>query len=177
VLGARHILSGYDHLLFLLSLLMVGGTLLRVAKVVTAFTLAHSVTLTLAVLGVVAVPARWVESAIAASIMYVAGENLWHRTIETRRRWLITFAFGLVHGLGFASALHEMALPRGAVAASLIGFNAGVELGQIAVVLATFVVLQVMKRSPREAAFRRWVSAGTVAAGFMWFAQRALLGG
>jgi hypothetical protein len=176
-LGARHILSGYDHLLFLLSLLMVGGSLLPLARTVTAFTLAHSVTLSLAVLGVVAFPARWVESVIALSIMYVAGENLWRRTIETRRRWVVTFGFGLVHGLGFASALREMALPRGALAASLVGFNVGVELGQIAVVLAASAVLQIVKTWPREAALRRWISAGAVAAGFVWFVERALLGG
>lgn len=177
VLGVRHILSGYDHLLFLLSLLMVGGSLLPLAKIVTAFTVAHSITLSLAVLGVVTSPARWVESAIALSIMYVAGENLWRRTIDTRRRWLVTFGFGLVHGLGFASALREMALPRAALASSLVGFNVGVEIGQVAVVLAAFAILQVVKLWPREAALRRWVSAGAVAAGFVWFVQRAFLGG
>ena len=176
-LGVRHILSGYDHLLFLLSLMVVGGSLRRLAKTITAFTFAHSVTLSLAVLGVVAFPARWVECAIALSIMYVAGENVWRRTIDTRRRWLITFGFGLVHGLGFASALREMALPREALAASLVGFNAGVELGQIVVVLVAFAVLRTIKRSPREAVLRRWVSVGAAVAGFIWFLERAVLGG
>lgn len=175
-LGVRHILSGYDHLLFLLSLLMVGAGLAALTKVVSAFTLAHSITLSLAVLGLVALPARWVESAIALSIVYVAGENLWRRTISTSRRWFVTFGFGLVHGLGFASVLQEMALPRAALAASLVGFNLGVELGQLIVVAGAFTALQLMKSWPQETALRRWVSAGTVAAGLLWFVQRAFFG-
>lgn len=176
LLGIRHILSGYDHLLFLLSLLMVGGALRPLAKVVTAFTVAHSITLSLAVLHIVALPARWVESAIALSIAYVALENLRRRQINVRQRWLVTFGFGLVHGLGFASVLQAMALPQAALAASLVGFNLGVELGQLVVVAAAFAVLQIVKSWPREATLRRWVSAGAATAGLLWFVQRAFFG-
>ncbi len=176
VLGVRHILTGYDHLLFLLSLLMVGGAIRPLVKVVTAFTAAHSITLSLAALGLVAFPARWVESAIALSIAYIAAENLWRRTISMRRRWLVTFGFGLVHGLGFASVLRELALPRPALVTSLVGFNLGVELGQLTVVAVAVAALRLAQSWPQEAALRRWVSAGTVAAGLLWFVQRAFLG-
>ena len=125
LLGIRHILSGYDHVLFLISLLMLGGGLRALVKIVSAFTLAHSITLSLAVLNIVALPARWVESAIAASIVYVAAENFWRGQHALRNRWLVTFGFGLVHGLGFASILQELNLPRAGVALSLLGFNLG----------------------------------------------------
>ncbi len=175
-LGVRHILTGYDHLLFLLSLLIAGGAIRPLVKVVTAFTAAHSVTLSLAALGLVAFPARWVESAIALSIAYIAAENLWRRTISTRRRWAVTFGFGLVHGFGFASVLRELTLPRPALVTSLVGFNLGVELGQLTVVAAAVLVLRLAQSWPHGAALRRWVSAGTVAAGLLWFVQRAFLG-
>lgn len=175
-LGVRHILTGYDHLLFLLSLLIVGGALRPLVKIVTAFTAAHSITLSLAALGLVALPARWVESAIALSIAYVAAENLWRRTINMRQRWFVTFGFGLVHGLGFASVLRDLALPRDTLVTSLVGFNLGVELGQLAVVGVAVLGLRLLQSWPRGTALRRWVSAGTVAAGVLWFVQRAFLG-
>jgi hydrogenase/urease accessory protein HupE len=175
-LGIRHILSGYDHLLFLLSLLIVGGSLRSLTKIVTAFTAAHSITLSLAVLGLLALPARWVESAIALSITYVAVENLWRRTINLRQRWFVTFGFGLVHGLGFASVLREFALPRGTLAASLVAFNLGVEVGQLAAVGIAAIGLRLLQSWPRQAGLRRWVSVGTATAGLVWFVQRALLG-
>lgn len=177
VLGIRHILTGYDHVLFLLSLLMLGGTLRQLVKVVTAFTVAHSITLSLATLNVVALPARWVESAIALSILYVAAENLWRKDITLRQRWLVTCGFGLVHGLGFASILQGLNLPRANVAVSLSGFNLGVEIGQIAIVTVAFLTMQVLRRWPWEVAVRRWVSAGAAAFGLIWFVQRAFLGG
>lgn len=175
VLGIRHILTGYDHVLFLLSLLMLGGTLRQLVKVVTAFTVAHSITLSLATLNVVALPARWVESAIALSIMYVAAENLWRKDITLRQRWLVTFGFGLVHGLGFASILQGLNLPRANVAASLAGFNLGVEIGQIAIVTTAFLMLLALQRWSWEPVFRRWVSAGAIVLGLIWFVQRAFL--
>ncbi|MBI2248151.1 MAG: HupE/UreJ family protein [Armatimonadetes bacterium] len=176
LLGIRHILTGYDHVLFLLSLLMLGGGLRALFKIVTAFTVAHSITLSLAVLNIVALPARWVESIIAASIIYVAAENLWRRQSALRNRWLVTFAFGLVHGLGFASILQELNLPRAGVAVSLLSFNLGVEMGQLAIVILASLGLRLMAAWPKATLFRLWVSAGAATAGLVWFVQRAFLG-
>jgi hypothetical protein len=176
LLGIRHILTGYDHVLFLLSLLVLGGGLRALLKIVTAFTVAHSITLSLAVLNILALPSRWVESAIAASIVYVAAENFWRRDHALRNRWLVTFAFGLVHGLGFASILQELYLPRADVVASLLGFNTGVEIGQIAIVILASLGLQLMRAWPRATVFRLLVSAGAGVAGLVWFVQRAFLG-
>jgi hydrogenase/urease accessory protein HupE len=175
LLGIEHILTGYDHMLFLISLLMLGGGLRYLIKVVSAFTIAHSVTLTLAVLNVISLPPRWVESAIALSIVYVAAENLWRKHRAVRSRWVITFAFGLIHGLGFASILKEIAIPQSNLALSLVTFNLGVEVGQIAVVATAFALLQIVRAGPREMTFRRFVSAGAVTCGLIWFVQRAIL--
>jgi len=172
VLGTKHILTGYDHILFLLTLLMLGGSLRQLLKVVTAFTVAHSVTLSLAVLNVVVLPARLVESGIALSIAYVAAENLWRKDRSLQRRWLITFGFGLVHGLGFASILRDLHLARANLALSLVGFNLGVEIGQVTIVTTAFLGLLALRRVPWEAGIRRWISAGAMAAGLIWFVQR-----
>jgi hydrogenase/urease accessory protein HupE len=174
-LGIEHILTGYDHMLFLLSLLMLGGTLRQLIKIVTAFTVAHSVTLSLAVLNVVALPSRWVESAIALSIVYVATENIWRGGASLPTRWLVTFGFGLVHGLGFASALREMHLPQANVAASLVGFNLGVEAGQIAVITLAYLALDALRNQRWAPSVRQWVSVATAIVGVVWFVQRALL--
>lgn len=173
-LGMDHILTGYDHMLFLLTLLVLGGSLRSLIKIVTAFTVAHSVTLSLAVLDIVALPSRVVESAIALSIVYVAAENLWRGSASLRTRWLVTFGFGLVHGLGFASALQEMHLPRANVAASLVGFNAGVEIGQVAIVLLAFLALDALRTRTWAPAFRQWVSVATALVAAFWFVQRAM---
>jgi hydrogenase/urease accessory protein HupE len=174
-LGIEHILTGYDHMLFLLSLLMLGGSLRQLIKIVTAFTVAHSVTLSLAVLNIVTLPSRWVESAIALSIVYVASENVWRGSRSLRLRWLVTFGFGLVHGLGFASALQEMHLPQANVAASLVGFNVGVEIAQILVVTLAYLTLDVIRNRTWAPSFRRWVSVATALVGVVWLVQRALL--
>lgn len=147
--GVHHIWIGYDHMLFLISLLLpsvlirrdgrwipVGtlrGALLSVLAVVTAFTVSHSITLTLAALGMVGVPSRLVESGIALSVLLAALNNIWPQV--TRRAWLLAFGFGLVHGFGFASVLADLGLPRGSLALALAGFNIGVEIGQLSVVL------------------------------------------
>ena len=146
--GVWHIWIGFDHILFLLSLLLpavliwqrgrwqaatrFSASFWEVAKIVTAFTLAHSITLSLATLGVVALPTRWVESAIAASVVLAALNNL--RPILHRRRWMVAFGFGLIHGFGFASVLADLGLPASALLLALIGFNVGVEAGQLAIV-------------------------------------------
>jgi len=174
-LGIRHILTGYDHMLFLMSLLMLGGGLRSLLKIVTAFTVAHSVTLSLAVLNIVTLPPRLVESGIALSIAYVAAENLWRGGRATSSRWLVTFSFGLIHGLGFATILKEMAISRGSLALSLVSFNFGVELGQIAVVTTAFLGLRALATLTWESTLRRWVSAGAAAIGIIWFIQRAFL--
>jgi len=174
-LGIRHILTGYDHILFLISLLMLGGGLRSLLKIVTAFTVAHSVTLSLAALDIVTLPPRLVESGIALSIAYVAAENLWRGAHAARARWLVTFGFGLIHGLGFATILKEMAISRGTVALPLLSFNFGVELGQIAVVTAISLGLQAFATLAWAPALRRWVSAGAAAVGIIWFVQRAFL--
>jgi hypothetical protein len=149
--GVEHIFKGYDHIAFLLALLLIGGRFRDLVAIVTSFTIAHSVTLAVAALGIFQPPSRWVESLIAASIVAVAAENLWvlrpaqgstqRATAALRHRWRITFAFGLVHGFGFASALQDLALPRSALVAGLVSFNVGVEIGQLTIVAVAFPLL------------------------------------
>jgi hypothetical protein len=192
----RHIALGTDHLLFLLSLLLPavlrrsGGRweperALRAAgagvlRVVTAFTLAHSLTLSLAALGVLRLPSRLVETAIAASVVLAAANNLW--PCVGGRRWLAAFGFGLVHGLGFASVLAGLGLPRTALVASLLAFNLGVELGQLAFVAALWPIVWRLRRWPGYP--RVVLAGGSVAIALLaslWLVERgvgvALLGG
>jgi hypothetical protein len=186
--GMWHIWMGYDHILFLLSLLLpavlvrVGNqwapaaslrrSLVEVLKVVTAFTLAHSITLSLAALGLVSLPSRLVESIIAASVVLAALNNL-KGTIE-KRRWVMAFVFGLVHGFGFASVLVDLGLPKDALALALVGFNAGVEVGQMAIVVA-FVPVAYWLRDTQF--YRKGVlTAGSILVALIatwWFVQRA----
>ncbi len=170
-LGVEHIATGYDHILFLFALLLVGGGLRGLLAVVTAFTVAHSVTLSLAVLGVVRLPSRLVESAIALSIAWVALENL--LLDRSEGRWRITFAFGLMHGFGFASVLREMHLPREGLVASLLAFNLGVEAGQLVVVLLTYPLIAVIERSAHRRAVVAVASAGILVIALWWFSERA----
>jgi hydrogenase/urease accessory protein HupE len=173
VLGVEHILTGYDHLLFLFGLVLVASRLRSVVAAVTAFTVAHSITLALAVLGVWAPSSRIVEPAIALSIAYVGIENLVVK--DARRRWRVTFPFGLVHGFGFAGALGEVALPTRAIPAALFSFNLGVEAGQLAVLV---VVVPLLARARRTRWFdRRVVRALSIAiaiAGAVWFVWRVV---
>jgi HupE / UreJ protein len=170
-LGIEHILTGYDHILFLVSLLILGGDLKYLLKVVTAFTLAHSVTLSLSVLNIVSVPSQWVECAIALSIAYIAAENLWKKA--STGRWKLAFAFGLIHGLGFASALQELNLPTANLAVSLASFNIGVELGQISIVLFIYFALSLINKFSWALVFRRVVSIGVLVMSAIWFWERA----
>lgn len=173
LLGIEHILRGYDHLVFLLGLVIVGGTLRSLFAVVTAFTVAHSISLALAVLGVVAPSPRIIEPLIALSIAYVGAENLLAKHVS--KRWRITFPFGLIHGFGFAGALQEIAMPRAEVPVALLLFNLGVEAGQLAVLGA---VLPLVLYARRSEAFRRRgvmaVSAVIVALGLGWFVARVV---
>jgi hydrogenase/urease accessory protein HupE len=176
--GIHHILIGPDHLLFLVGLLLLGGSIRQLALVVSAFTLAHSITLTLAALNYVTPPARIVEPAIALSIVYVGADNLMVRDGRDVRGW-IAFAFGFIHGFGFANVLREMDLPRRALGWSLFSFNVGVELGQLLVVVTVASALAAL-RSRSEAAGRRLVFAGSlvvIAAGAFWFIQRVFFPG
>ncbi len=139
VAGIEHIFLGYDHIAFLLGAILWGRRLGPLVVVVTAFTLAHSVTLSLAVLDVVYLPSTLVEALIAASIVYVALENFYVRGIE--RRWRLTFLFGLVHGFGFAGALRQFGLPDAAIVPALGAFNLGVEVGQLAILFIAVPML------------------------------------
>jgi hydrogenase/urease accessory protein HupE len=132
VTGIEHIFLGYDHIAFLVAVVLWARRLVPVIKIVTAFTIAHSITLSVAALDIVVVPSTIIEPAIAASIVFVAIENFFSRDID--RRWRVTFAFGLIHGFGFAGALREVGLPPNAVAIALAAFNIGVEIGQVAIV-------------------------------------------
>lgn len=171
VLGVEHIATGYDHVLFLLALLLVGGGFRSLLAIVTAFTVAHSVTLTLAVLDVVQLPPRLVESVIALSIAWVALENL--LIDDARGRWRITFGFGLMHGFGFAAILRAMHLPREGLVASLLAFNLGVEFGQLAIVLAAYPVMAVIQRSARRRLVIVLASGVILVLALTWFAERA----
>jgi hypothetical protein len=144
------VLSGWDHLLFLLALLLRGGTILTLLKIVTAVTVAHSVTLALAIFEVVTLPSRLVESVIALSIAFVAAENLFPRRAFSAR-WAVSFCFGLVHGFGFSAALRELGLPSSGLATSLLAFNLGVEAGQAMVIAAAMPLLLLLFRRARWA--------------------------
>jgi hydrogenase/urease accessory protein HupE len=171
--GIHHILIGPDHLLFLVGLLLLGGTVRQLLVVVTSFTLAHSITLSLAALNLVTPPARIIEPAIALSIVYVGADNLLARGGRDVRAW-IAFAFGFIHGFGFANVLREMDLPRRALGWSLFSFNIGVEIGQLMVVVAVASVLAAV-RSRSELAGQKVAFAGSllvIVAGAFWFIQR-----
>ena len=181
--GIHHILIGPDHILFVIGLLLPGGGLVRLLKIVTAFTLAHSVTLALAALGWVNPPARIVEPLIALSIVWIGAENL-VRALRRRegdatkgdRRAAIAFGFGLVHGFGFAGVLAQFGLPKTALVPSLVGFNLGVEIGQAAIVLAVAPLLVLIaRRSPRATNLvLRWGSVAVIVAGGWWLVERLL---
>jgi hypothetical protein len=198
--GAFHIWIGYDHILFLLSLLLPAVLIFRrndtntskklfgnsqilpaasfwaavkeVLKVVTAFTLAHSITLSLAALGVVSLPSRWVESAIAASIIVAAIQNI--RGVVDSKRWVMAFGFGLIHGFGFASVLADLGLPKNALITALVGFNVGIEGGQLAIV-AVFMPLAFWLRSTKfyQVQVFKWGSVLIALLALYWFVQRA----
>jgi hydrogenase/urease accessory protein HupE len=172
-MGVEHILTGYDHLLFLFGLVLVGGRARSLVGVVTAFTFAHSITLAVAALGLWTPSPRIVEPAIALSIAYVGVENFFVR--DASKRWRITLPFGLVHGFGFAGALREIELPRADVPAALVGFNAGVELGQLAVLAAVLPLLALArKRAWLDVRGVRAASGAIVAMGLAWFVARVV---
>lgn len=186
--GIWHIWIGFDHILFLLSLLLPAvlvhearrwrgvtsfhAALVEVLWVVTAFTVAHSITLSLAALGLIDLPSRLVESAIAASVVLAAANNL--KPLVERRRWLVAFCFGLIHGFGFASVLAELGLPQETLVLSLLGFNLGVEIGQLAIVAVFLPVAWFLRDTPF---YRRGIFVGgslaTLVIALIWFVERA----
>lgn len=179
--GVEHIFLGYDHIAFLIAVVLWARRLWPVIKLVTAFTLAHSVTLSLAALQIVVIPSAIVEPAIAASIVFVAAENFFSRDVDGR--WRVTFAFGLIHGFGFAGALRELGLPAHAVVPALASFNIGVEIGQVAIVSIVVPALIVVDRllsADREKATRGAQLVYTLSAiiavlGAYWFLARVFL--
>lgn len=170
-MGAEHILTGPDHLLFLVALLALTRGFWPIVRIVTGFTVAHSITLSLAALGLVDVPSRIVEPLIAATIVWVAVENLAFPA-GTRWRWLVAAVFGLVHGLGFAGGLIELGLPRDAVVRALIGFNVGVELGQLAFVAAVMPVVAWLAKPGRVPLLPQALSVAVAAMGTLWLIER-----
>ncbi len=170
-LGVEHIATGYDHLLFLLALILCGGNLKSLIKIITAFTVAHSITLGAAALELISLPSVLVEAVIALSIAYVAFENLFPR-FALSRRWTISFAFGLVHGFGFSSVLQETGLPRDNLVWALLNFNLGVEAGQLIAVLIAVPALLWLKKQNYEQRVIRGLSWLVMLAGLGWFIER-----
>jgi hypothetical protein len=170
-LGIAHIFHGYDHLMFLIALIIVGGRLRHVVAIVTAFTVAHSLTLALATLHLVTLPARLIEGGIALTIAYVAFENVFGGAMS--HRWLLTFGFGLVHGFGFATVLREMTLPASQLIPSLVSFNVGVEIGQVAIVAALYPVTRWLARQRFQRPVLLATSGVIFLSGAGWFLQHA----
>ncbi|MES2355171.1 MAG: HupE/UreJ family protein [Pseudomonadota bacterium] len=186
--GVEHIWKGYDHILFLISLLLPAvvfrsknawapvesfrAAFIDVLKIVTAFTVAHSVTLTLATLGIVSIPSRITESVIAFSIVVAALNNIF--PVIEGRRWIVAFSFGFLHGFGFASVLQDLGLPRDALAIALVGFNCGVEVGQLAIVSLFFPIAYWLRAT---LFYRKTVlvggSAAIIVLAALWFTERA----
>lgn len=175
ILGVEHVLGGLDHLAFVLGLLLVVGPDRRIVWTITAFTLAHSLTLALAVLGVVRLSSAPVEASIALSVLLVAHEATHDRATFTRRfPWAVALVFGLVHGLGFAGALEEIGLPRDSLATAIALFNVGVEIGQLAVVfVAIGIALLVRRLAPKlERIGPRAIAYAIGALGAFWLLDR-----
>ena len=171
--GIHHILIGPDHILFLVGLLLLGGTWLALVRIVTAFTIGHSITLSLAALNLVMPPARVIEPAIALSIVCVGADNLVRGSGRDLRAWA-ALVFGLVHGFGFANVLREFGLPAQALGWSLFSFNLGVEIGQLGVVLIVATALALVRRRSDVAGARVAVAGSVVVitAGVYWFIER-----
>src|SRR5262245_29413295 len=176
-LGVEHIWTGYDHLLFLFALLVVCRSFRSIVAIVSCFTVAHSLTLALATLNIVNLPSRLVEAAIAASIVFVGVENLWRRGEEPRGRWALTFAFGLIHGFGFASVLRDLGVGAGpqGIVMPLFTFNLGVELGQVAIAALVLPIVWQLRKTEGFVRFGVPALSGLVAlAGTYWLLERTV---
>ena len=176
--GIRHILIGPDHILFLIGLLLLGGSWTALLKIVTAFTIGHSLTLSLAALNIVTPPATVIEPTIALSIVFVGADNLVRGNGRDLRAWAAA-VFGLVHGFGFANVLREFGLPREALGWSLFSFNVGVEIGQLAIVVLVASVLAAIRRRSEPIGYRVAYAGSVIviAAGTYWFVQRVFFPG
>ena len=185
--GVWHIWIGFDHILFLMALLLPAvlkfeenqwravahfrDAFFNVFKVVTAFTVAHSLTLSLAALQIISLPSRWVESAIAGSVLLAALNNI--RAVVHERIWLVAFVFGLIHGFGFANVLTELGLPRNALLLALVGFNLGVEVGQLAIVSLFLPLAFMARRSGYYQPFAMKLGSAFIAVlASLWLAER-----
>jgi hydrogenase/urease accessory protein HupE len=169
-LGIEHILTGYDHIAFLLALIVIWLPFKEILKIITAFTAAHSITLLLAAMQIVRLDSRFVESVIALSICYVAVENLFKK--KANYRWIITFGFGLVHGFGFASALQELIVGKSNLLLSVLSFNAGVEIGQLTIVFTMLPILYLLKKKFEYRTITAGASVSIFGLGFTWFIER-----
>lgn len=175
-MGIEHILTGYDHLVFLAGLVLLRSRIRELLAVVTAFTLAHSITLGIAALGIFTPSPKFVEPAIALSIAYVGVENFFVK--DGSKRWRITFPFGLIHGFGFAGALQEVNLSRAQVPTALVSFNLGVEAGQLFVLgLILPIIFLARQKEWFEPKGVRILSGAVAAAGCVWFVARVISGG
>jgi hypothetical protein len=174
LLGIEHILTGYDHLLFLLALVLRGGNIWSLLKIITAFTVAHSITLALAALNIVMLPERLVEATIALSIAYVAAENLFMRHTVSHR-WAVAFIFGLMHGFGFSNVLRELGLPKEGLVWALLNFNLGVEAGQAIAVVVAVPLLMWLRRFRWEPRAVVAISVAVLVVGLALFVDRAFL--
>jgi hydrogenase/urease accessory protein HupE len=174
-MGIEHILTGYDHLVFLFGLVLLRARVKELLAVVTAFTVAHSITLAIATLGFFTPSPKFVEPAIALSIAYVGIENFFVK--DASKRWRITFPFGLIHGFGFAGALAEINLPRAQVPVALVTFNLGVEAGQLfAMSLVVPMVMLIRQKEWFEPKGVRVLSGAVALAGGIWFVMRIAAG-
>ena len=176
-LGIEHILLGFDHLCFLIALLLVANNLAAVVKIITSFTIAHSITLALAALNIVTISPSFVEPMIAVSIIYVGLENVWRRGQEIQGRWLLTFAFGLIHGFGFASVLRELNIGASGsgLAIPLVSFNLGVEIGQLAIAALFWgAIWKIRKTEMFKTRLVPVCSILVALAGGYWLIQRTL---
>jgi hypothetical protein len=173
VLGLEHIFTGYDHILFVISLLIGAKTIRHIFTLITGFTIAHSITLALATFEIILLPSRLVESAIALSIVYIALINIFNK--ESKHQPWLAFGFGLIHGFGFAGILSEMKLDANQMATSLFSFNIGIEMGQLLIVSIAFPIILWIKKITIKPI--KWVipstSVAILAFGLIWFIQRA----
>ena len=170
-LGIEHLLTGYDHILFLLTV-VIGLSFIESIKAVTSFTLAHSLTMALAFLGAISLPASIVEPLIAITVIYVAIENIVRTNIP--RRWIWTFIFGLIHGLGFVGALKVITISRSELILSLASFNVGIELAQLLIVALAMLAFRGIRKFSWSTRFNRGFSAGVALLGMFWLGQRIL---
>lgn len=173
IMGVKHILSGYDHILFLLSVLMMVTTFAGALKVITSFTIAHSITIALAFFDIVSLRPGIVEPLIALSIVYTGVENIIKG--DHKWRWMVAFAFGLIHGLGFVGVLKEITISSDELLISLFSFNMGIEAGQVLIASIMAPLIFYIHKRPNSSAILKWSSACIALAGLFWFVRRALV--